>query len=783
MSVFHKHNVDDILWRGPGEHIKVLRYGLEERLHQIGVLWVEIESRGLVPAAAFINQFAGIDVMAGKEQTTPRPINGIVTQVRQLRGGFHDTDDPTQQQYRYRLEIKPKMSLLGKTKRSRIFQHKTAQDIISEVCGAMGVPFEWRTTDSFPEREYCVQYDESDLNFVKRLLEDEGAYFFYDHFSRNIVFADAPSAHQPCQPHAVASYDEEGQVKEKDEEVVMSAEFVLNVVSGKVACHDYNYQTSSTQLNSGQTNAAPAALADLEIYDHNTLHADGGKGDRMAKIRAESHLAEMCALSTHGNTRSFATGATFTLENHFDEELNTTWLIKSLRIEGEQGDFRCWSECCPTGNVFRPRAETPRPRVHGLQTATITGPGGSEVYLDQMGRCKLQFHWDREGPGNDRSSMWVRVSNNYAGRDYGIQFIPRVGHEVLVEFLMGNPDHPVVCGRVYNDNQAAPLGPEKKYQNAIKTIKDHHIIFDDSDGKEMFDMRSQKDMQILVVNDQTRTVGNNQATMVGVNQSLAVGNNRLMTVGNNQGLNVGNNQAITVAVDQGTAVGNDKAVAVGNNHTEQIANDQVTLIGNVQNTGIGVDQITQIGVNRGLQVGVDQSEVIGNNHSEIVGNDHSVVVGNDKVETIGNIKRETIGGSKAQLIGDSKSVNIAENYSANIGKVKMVNVAKASVENVMQAKALTVAGAYMVQVGGAHNMMVGISHTEEALVMRKIMAGVMLGLKCGPAKISMNRAGVINIEGTTINIKAKAALNLEGGTVAIKAKGNVTVQGSMISLN
>ena len=187
---------------------------------------------------------------------------------------------------------------------------------------------------------------------------------------------------------------------------------------------------------------------------------------------------------------------------------------------------------------------------------------------------------------------WVRVSNNYAGRDYGIQFIPRVGHEVLVEFLMGNPDHPVVCGRVYNDNQAAPLGPEKKYQNAIKTIKDHHIIFDDSDGKEMFDMRSQKDMQILVVNDQTRTVGNNQATLVGVNQTLAVGNNRLMRVGNNQGLNVGNNQAITVAVDQGTAIGNDKAVAVGNNHTEQIANDQVTLIGNVQNTGIGVDQIT-----------------------------------------------------------------------------------------------------------------------------------------------------------------------------------------------
>lgn len=783
MTVFHQHNVDDVLWRGPGEKIKILRYGLEERVHQIGLLWVEIESQGLVPAATFINQFAGIHIMAGDKQGEIRPLNGIVTQVRQMRGGFHDTDDPTQQQYRYRLEIKPKMSLLAKTKRSRIFQNKNAKDIISEVCGAMGVSFEWRTVDSFPEREYCVQYDESDLNFVKRLLEDEGAYFFYDHNSQNIIFADAPSGHQPCVPHAVATYDEEGQIKEKDEEVVMSAEFILNVVSGSVACHDYNYQTSSTQLRSGQVNASPASLANLEVYDHNTLFAEGGMGDRMAKIRAESHLAEMCALSTHGNTRSFATGHTFILENHFDEELNTTWLIKALRIEGEQGDFKCWTESCPTGNVFRPRFETPRPRVHGLQTATITGPGGSEVYLDQMGRCKLQFHWDREGPGNDRSSMWVRVSNNYAGRDYGIQFIPRVGHEVLVEFLMGNPDHPVVCGRVYNDNQAAPLGPAEKYQNAIKTIKDHHIIFDDSDGKEMFDIRSQKDMQILVVNDQSRNVGNNQATSVGNNQNLAVGNTRLMTVGNNQGLNVGNNQSIRVGVDQGTAVGNDRALAVGNNHTEQIGNDQVSIIGNVRNTVIGNTEVSQIGVNRATSIGVDHAETIGNDHTQLVGNNHSTVVGNDKAETIGNIKRETIGGSKVQLIAGNKNVNIAENNSMNIGKVNMVNVAKASVENVMQAKAVTVAGAYAVQVGGMLNTAVGISHSEECMVMRKIMAGMLLGLKCGGAKISMNKAGVINIEGTTINVKSKGPLNLEGAAVNINAKGNVIVKGAMISLN
>ncbi|CAM2068694.1 Type VI secretion system tip protein VgrG [Sulfidibacter corallicola] len=783
MSEFHRHNVDDVMWKGPGSNVKVMTYSLDERLHAPGLLTVEIEARNPVPPTSLINQMAGITIKAGTKQEGERPLNGIVTQVRQMRSGFHGQDASMEKRYQYRVEIRPKIYLLGKTKRSRIFQNMTAQDIISQVCGALGVSFQWRTNDAFPEREYCLQYDESDLNFVMRLLEDEGAYFFYDHFSANIVFADHPGAHQPCRPESVARYDEDGELKEKDAEALFTADYVINLVGGKVSCHDYNYEASQIQLMSGQTAASSAVHPGLEIYDHNTLHADAGKGDRMANIISQAQQSDVSGLSGRGNCRSFAVGCTFDLENHYDESLNGKWMISNLHIEGEQGTYRCTYGAAPSSQAFRPKADTPRPRVHGLQTATITGPGGSEVYLDQMGRCKLQFHWDREGPKNERSSMWVRVSNNYAGRDYGIQFIPRVGHEVLVEFLKGNPDHPIVVGRVYNDSQAAPLGPAEKYQNAIKTIKDHHIIFDDTDGKELFDVRSQKDMTVLVVNDQQRMVGHDQAITVGNNQNLAVGVDRVMKVGNNQGLTVANNEAHTVGNNQGTVIGKDRAMAVGSNHTEQIGIDQVTVVGNVQNTAVGNTQVTQVGVDQSTQIGHDQVSAIGNDRQQIVGNDHRTLVGNDKNVTVGSNSSEVVGANKNELIGENKSVNIGQNLSHNIGKVKMENVAKASVENVMAAKSVTVGGAYAVQVGGMLNTAVGLSHTEEVMLMRKIMVGMKLDIKCGGAKISLNRAGQVNIEGTQINVKAKGPLNLEGGTISIKSKGNVTVEGAMISLN
>ena len=213
-----------------------------------------------------------------------------------------------------------------------------------------------------------------------------------------------------------------------------------------------------------------------------------------------------------------------------------------------------------------------------MQTAIVTGPAGSKVYLDELGRCKLQFHWDREGPNNERSCMWVRVSNNYAGKDYGFQWIPRVGHEVLVTFMEGNPACPVVTGRVYNDFNTPPLGPANKFQNIIKSIKDNHIMFDDKDGAELVEIRAEKDMYTLVVNDDTQQIGNDRKVKVVRHHHETIGKNMTINVGEHLTENVGkdykesvtDNHTLTIGKKFTTTVGKDKELTVGGDQTNVI---------------------------------------------------------------------------------------------------------------------------------------------------------------------------------------------------------------------
>ncbi len=504
-----KHNVADVLWEGPGGEFEVVEFKIQETISCPFILSAQMKTDQ--PAIAFdsmLNAPAKIVLKVGEKLAEKRHFTGIITKFAQSRTGHGNLPKSTKKVFYYDVELRPSLWLLQKQIRSMVFQKKTAKDIVTEVLDEHSVKHSWKTTGSPRTRDYCLQYKESSFQFVCRLLEDEGIYFFFDHEKEEMVLGDDTSAHLDCKPESEALYSEEPTPKMMvaDLEHVKSFTYSEEMGSGKFTVNDYNYETSALDIKKTETEGKSPAFPNLEQYTHGLNYKDSGQAATLAKIRKEAELAGLKTVQGYTSCRSFAAGHKFTLKEHFNGAFNRGWIIYSTDIHVIQGKYRNDFVAFPSDVVFHPAQLTPQPKVYGVQTAVVTGPAGEKVYLDSMGRCKIQFHWDREGKKDDKSSMWIRVSNGYAGKDYGIQWIPRIGHEVLVSFIDGDPDRPLVTGRVYNDANPAPLGPAQKWQNIIKTIKDNHILFDDKDGSERIDIRAHKDMSTLVENDKTLNV-------------------------------------------------------------------------------------------------------------------------------------------------------------------------------------------------------------------------------------------------------------------------------------
>ena len=548
-----KNNTADLIWKSPGSGVELISLQVSQTLSDLYVIRAEIrsEEKGLKPAD-LLHADAKIAIKCGDELKDERLLCGIITRFAQKRTRHGNLQNASGKNYLYHVEIRPKMWMLVRQYRSKVFQNKNAQGIVSEVLDTYGITYKWDLGPSPKDRKYTVQYEESDYAFVSRLLEDEGICFFFDHEADKVVFSNHAKGHPDCKPKAKAEYVEEISPRFQfgKHEFVRDFVYEETVGTGAFALNHYNPETSQMSLMADTTEGEPPCFPEVEVYEHTRNYKDKGEGVYYNDLRREEQVARMKIGRGATSCRSLEAGHTMTLEGHFRDELNCKWLITSCTISMSHGDFHCKYTALPADVTFRPPRKTPRPKVLGLQTATVTGPKGSKVYLNDMGCCKLQFHWDREGKKDDSASMWVRVSNNYAGKDYGIQWIPRVGHEVLVTFVNGDPDQPIVTGRVYNDYNSAPLGPALKWQNIIKSIKDNHIMFDDEDDKELVDIRAEKDMNTLVINDKSITVGHDMTT----------------TVGNDSKETVKKNKSVTVEEEDYTeTVGRDKTVTVKKN--------------------------------------------------------------------------------------------------------------------------------------------------------------------------------------------------------------------------
>ncbi len=428
-------------------------------------------------------------------------INGVVTRFQQ---GDNDGNYST-----YFAEIRPWLWQLSLTTDSKIFQEQTALEIIEAVFEEFGFKdFKDKTKVKPAKREYCVQYQETALDFVTRLMEDEGIWYFFEHTEKKhtLVLSNDADIHKDCPGFKGARYAEDETVS-KDENLVEAITLEEQLVPNQYAAKDYNFETPETDLLTS-VDAKPKKPSNFRIYDYPGDFSKTDDGEKIVKRRIEAHEVTSKVLHGRGYCRAFTSGFKFELTGHDRPDINGKYVLRSLFIHANQKRYTNSFVAFPAANTFRPLRLVKRPRIYGTQTALVVGKDGEEIWPDKYGRVKVQFHWDQKGEKSEKSSCWVRVAQMWANKGWGAMFIPHIGSEVVVSFLEGNPDKPLIIGSVYNDTQKVPYGlPSEKTKSTIKTWsaedgKDpNEIRFEDKADKQELYLHAQKDHTILVEND------------------------------------------------------------------------------------------------------------------------------------------------------------------------------------------------------------------------------------------------------------------------------------------
>ncbi len=494
----------------------------------------------------------------------------------------------------YHAEIVPWFWFLTRTADCQIFQQKTIPEIIKKVFQDHGFQdFQDRTQSSYPQREYVVQYRETAFNFVSRLMEEYGIFYFFEHdqSTHKLIFADKPQVHKNCPvQHKVRFNYTPGSTFSK-EDIVQSWGAEQELRPGKYALTDYNFQTPNTSLMANvQTVAEIGGNTKYEIYDYPGIHTKKSEGDTVTKLRMEEEEAVHHLVTGSGNCRSFASGYKFHLDEHSRRDQNGDYLLTDVTHSGSVGDsysgagggsqetYTNHFTCVPFAVPYRPQRLTPKPIVQGPQTAVVVGPSGEEIYPDKYGRVKVQFFWDRLGKKDENSSCWIRVSQPWAGKNWGAINIPRIGQEVIVEFLEGDPDRPIITGRVYNDDQMPPYTlPDNMTRTTFlsRSTKSggsanfNELRFEDKKGNEQIFLNAEKDMDHRVENDSREYIGNDRHLIVKNDQKEKVGGEQHIQIANDRNEKVGGDASLDITGNQNDKVGQNMSLQVGQNLQEK----------------------------------------------------------------------------------------------------------------------------------------------------------------------------------------------------------------------
>ncbi|WP_334034264.1 type VI secretion system tip protein VgrG [Burkholderia cepacia] len=681
-----------------------------------------------------------VTVRIEQQDLSTRYLNGIVARAS-LAGRR------AERYYGYELIVRPWLWLATRRSDCRIFQNKTVPEIVQEVLSTYGFPIESHLAETYVPRDYCVQYNETDAAFVSRLMEFEGIYFWFRHAedTHTLMLGDAMSSHTALPGYETIPYIARDRTAIADEERIDGWLPAQEVSVGRHHTTDYDYTKPRADLSSQKVDPRGHDHDSFASFEWPGGYRDDAPGAHYSRVRLEEQQAEHERANADTDVRGVAPGYLFTLERCPRADQNREYLIVRCQYRFQENAYasdqgaeavvhQTMMLVQPSSLPYRSPRDTPRPRTNGPQTATVVGPPGEEIWTDQYGRVKLQFRWDRYGQSNQDSSCWVRVSSPWAGGGFGGVQIPRVGDEVVVDFLNGDPDEPIVTGRVYNGEKMPPWGlPGSATQSGLlsrsspggTTEHANAFRFEDKKGAEQLWMHAERNF------------------------------------------------------DAETEL--DHSLSVGNNHTHTVGNDETMQVKNNRQRSVGQNETVNIGQNRVAQIGANETHGVVGNRTRTVGQNETVTIAANRDATIGGAHTETVAKAKTETIGEAKTLNVGQMYQTTSQDMKTL-VASAHTEEI-GTRTSTIANAHTHTVGGEHTVNVGANHTTNVQHQVLVNAGDQLALVCGMSSIVMKSDGTITIQGVNVASTGTNTHSVNGKTVTSSATAEHTVEGAVLKLN
>jgi type VI secretion system secreted protein VgrG len=534
---------------------------------------------------------AGIDLksMLGKPlaleiQTavagSPRFLNGQV-----VRFAAVGREGGTSRHMVYSATVRPWLWYLTRSSDNKIFQGKSVVEVIEEVFADYGFAYENKLCENYRQWEYCVQYNESDFAFVSRLMELEGIYYYFKHDKNQhtLVLADDLGAHEPMPGYETIDYFAADRDISEDLEVIREWQPSEEIRSGSYTVNDFNFTTPKGELSNVRTQPRQHDHADHEIYEWLGDYPSAGDGEHYARVRLEEVQALAQRSAGHATVRGMAPGYKFKMRNSPRGEDNQEHLAVAVSYALREGGYASGAASGeynfdfvvqPTSLPFRAPRQTPQPRTGGPQTATVVGPQGEEIWTDEYGRVKVQFHWDRYGQRNENSSRFVRVSHIWAGERFGGVFTPRIGQEVVVDFIGGRVDRPVIVGRVYNADQMPPFAlPGEATKSGVVTRSSkggspanaNAFVFEDAMGAEQILLHAQRNLDTEVEAAETHTTGATRTTLIKGHESATYesGEERHITAGAVESIDGGEERTVTGGATETVTDGEKRTITGG----------------------------------------------------------------------------------------------------------------------------------------------------------------------------------------------------------------------------
>jgi type VI secretion system secreted protein VgrG len=732
--------------------------------YRIGLISDDLE----IAPADLLGKLAIVTV---EGQDGKRHFTGAVTEFR--LGGLRDG------RAQYQATLRPWLWCLSTSTDNRIFQAKSVVDIIEEVLKDYpDVDYVLRLTGSYKPRDYCVQYGETDLNFVRRLMEGEGIWYFFEHGDdgHKLILTDANAQLKPVEGGGKLLFRPETVIGFRDRDCITAWSPRTAVVPGTWSQQDYDFTKPAVDLMAKSAGPMGHTLDGGESYTYPGIHATISRGEALALIRREEEQAPHVRIEAQAHARMLHAGCVVTLEDHPRGDQNDDYIVLSCEwrvwddhfLGGSQGEgLEALLLLQPLAQPYRPPRLSPHPRMKGPQTAVVVGPAGSEIFTDEYARVKVQFHWDRLGRKDENSTIFVRVSSAWAGAGWGFIQIPRIGQEVIVDFLEGDPDQPIITGRVYNAAQMPPYAlPANATQSGWKSNSSpggggfNEMRFEDKKGDEEVYFQAEKNHVELVKNDETRTIGHDWVEDVGNDATQSVGHDRTESVANDKSVSVGNNRTVSIGVNDDETVGSNRSLTVG-------ANEVI---------GIGANSDETIGANHSQTVGASQTLTVAATRTRAVGGAETVGVGGAQVIGVGAARSVTVAADQTHTVGSDDTWAVASKQGITVGSDRSVTVGGMQAVAISKDEKVEIGGTQEIRLGKDHMLQVTGESTVKVGKNLSIEAGDSISLKTGSATIIMKKDGTITIEGKDVTINGSGKIN-------VKASSDVTIKGSKINQN